>query len=339
MNNLSHTKIYNRINSIYNNIPKTLSTLNLDEYIVPAKYYTVSLLENFKDYKYALSRKVYEEAKKGSIIPVMFSCPVDANKEILVNKIPQTLLTFGIPDKLTKRVSFVVDTSMRGTYVRNKIDKTVDSYKIDPHDLYAFLQVGVIYKAIQTQDSKFTNAKILHKNLAECYGILLSKVIDQKLSISASREDFNILLFLSIQFYYEALGGLSKESALEKSKQYKFLFKDILDMKCKYIRNDLDMQYKEADAAKDIYPIDKFIMVIQDQFSTLGDKLNYIFLLSWYTNIYGQNAVLAIEDSCSFIQMMELVDLRLNFYKDLLIDQSIKKSLVEIPKILSQIIS
>ena len=337
MNNLSETKVYNRLLKIYGEIPRTIQTTDMSKYLVHPSFYN-TILENFKDYKYPMARKVYEETKKGSVLPIMLACPINEKDPIMVNKIPQTLLTFGSPDPITRKLNFYVDTSTRSNYVRNKIDKTPESYKIDPSDFYAFMQIGIVYKAIKTQVNKFTAAKILHKSLSECYGIILSKVIDQKLSFSANREDYNILLFLCIQFYYEALVGLSKSSALEKSKQFKFLFKDVLDMKCKYIRNDLNMQYSKEEAEKDIYPIDKFISVLQDQFSTLGDKINYRDLLSWYTNMYGQNAVLAIEDSCSFIQMMQLVDLKCNFYKDLLIEQAIKKSLTEVPKILAQII-
>lgn len=338
MNSVSQTKIFNRMNTIYGDIPKEIGKIDLIEYAIPTEFY-MDIVNNFKDYKHPLARKTFEMAKKGDIIPIILCDPVDSNKPLLSDKIPQVLLTFGILDKYNKKIKFCVDVSMKGSYVRNKLDKTVLSCKIDPVYLYAFMQILLVYRDIKLNDKKYTNARMLQKVLAECYGIILSKIIDQKLSISANRDDYNILLFLCICFYFENMVGLSKDQAIERAKQYKFLFKDIIDIKCEYIRNDLDMQYDENEAKKnDIYPIDKFIIVVRDQFSTLGDKLNYRELLSWYTNMYGQNSIVALEDSTSFIQMMQLVNLRLNLYKDLLIEQSIKKTLPEIPKLLAQMI-
>ena len=305
MNSVAQTKIFNRMNTIYGDIAKEIGKIDLVEYAIPTEHY-MDIVNNFKDYKHPLARKVFETAKKGDIIPIILNDPVDANKPLLSDKIPQVLLTFGILDKMTKKVKFCVDVSMKGSYIRNKLDKTVLSCKIDPVYLYAFMQILLVYRDIKFNDKKYTNARVLQKTLAECYGIILSKIIDQKLSISANRDDYNVLLFLCI---------------------------------CEYLRNNLDMQYDEDEAKKnDIYPIDKFIMVVKNQFSTLGDKLNYRELLSWYTNMYGQNSIIALEDSSSFIQMMQLVNLRLNLYKDLLIEQSIKKTLPEIPKILAQMI-
>lgn len=338
MNNIAQTKIFNRMNTIYGDIAKEVGKIDLTDYAIPTEYF-MEIVNMFKDYKHPLARKVYETTKKGDLTPILLCDPVDASKPLLSEKIPQVLLTFGILDKITKKIKFCVDVSMKGSYVRNKLDKSILSCKIDPVYLYAFLQILLVYKDIKFHDKKYTNAKMLQKTLAECYGITLSKIIDQKLSISANRDDYNVLLFLCICFYFENMNGLTKAQAIERTKQYKFLYKDIIDIKCEYIRNDLDMQYNEEEAKKqDIYPIDKFINVVKNQFVTLGDKLNYRDLLSWYTNMYGQNSIIALEDSSSFIQMMQFVNLRLNLYKDLLIEQSIKKVLPEIPKLLAQMI-
>lgn len=338
MNSIVNTKIFKRINIIYGDLLKTFSTTNFALYQVRPDLYTVSLLEHIKDFRYPLARKTYDEAKKGVIVPILLHEPIDPKLPALNNKIPQTMFTFGVPDPRNK-VKVFVDTSLKSRFVRNKVDKSVDAYKIDPLDFYSYMQAGLIFRFLKLEDGKITNSKILLKDIAACYGVLLSKVIDQKLSISAKREDFNVLMFLCIAFFYESMVGDSKIKAIEKARQTKFLFKSVIDAECKYINNDLNMQFTQEEAEKDIYPIDKFINVLRDQYVGIGDKIDYRNFLDWFTSLYGQNSIAAIEDFSSFLQMLLLVELKAGFYNDMLIASPIKNTLPNIPKTILQMMN
>lgn len=337
MVNLTQTKIYQYLNKIYKDLPAKLVSTDFSKYTIPPNLYNIMYLERFKDYRYTLARKIFDDCTAGLILPMNLHDPYDEKDPSLVNSIPNSIFTFGTIDKTTKKFIARVDTSLKSKYTRNKIDNQVNTFSIDPMDFFAFMQAGLIFRTIKTNPMKIANTKILNKELATCFGILLAKPIDQKLSF-ADRKDYQILLFLCICFFYEALLQEPKEKAIEKTRQMSFLFKEILDAKCKYLENELDMQYTTEDAAKDYFPIDKFIDVIRDQFAGIGTKIDYRNLLSWYTSLYGQHSIIALEDYTSFNLMMSFVELNVGIYNDLVIKKATANQIHNIPKLYLQIL-
>lgn len=332
MNALSQTKIYNRIGKIFGSLEKTLGNLNFTPYTVPIEMYMDYYVEMFKTYNYPLARVTMEACKNQIIRPCLLSEPYNKDVKELSKVIPQNIFTFGAIDQKTKDLVCYVDTSMKGKYKYNKITETIDTYKIDPSNFYAYMQSGLIFHFCKKNNAKLSNAKTLLKEIATCFIVLLSKVIDSKLSISANREDYHILLFLCGCFFYESLCGYTKERAIENVKQINFIMKDGIRAKCHYLNSEINMGYNSKDIEKDFYPIDMFVNIVSQQFN-LGEKINYRDVVTWWSNLYGSQSIAAIEDSTTFIIMIMMVQLRANFYNDMIMISALKKQMADLPKL------
>lgn len=334
MNYLSQTKTYHFMKTVFREMENKLQTINFLSYRVPTDYYYDLYVEKFKNYTYPLARKVLEDAKKGYIVPIMFAEPYDNKVQAMDSVIPQSLFTFGAMDKTLKTLVCYVDTSMKGKYLRNKINDSIESYKIDEFDLYSFLQSAYIFRFAKMEDSKITQSKVFLKELATCYIILLSKIIDMKLSISANRLDFNILMFLCGCFFFQWFAGYSKERSIELTKQFKFISRDGIEAKCIYYSNDeLDFISNESEIKSGIFSIDKFCSICGSQFQ-LGNKLNHRELATWWSNLYGHQSLTALEDFTSFLLMINLVQIRSGFFNDMAISSALKPHISEIPKLI-----
>lgn len=336
MNNITQTSIYKKINTIYGNIPKNISSINFQDYIIPQNFYS-STIEKFKDYRFILAQTVYDHVKAGLIKPILLAEGYDIKHKGLINKFPPNWWVFNIiENNSSKNLLTLVDISMKSKYIRNKLDSTVESCKIDNNDLYAFMEIGFISRFVKKKDNVISNSKNLLKELATAYGVLLAKVIDQKLSISADRDDFSILLFLCICLFYESMAELSKSKAIEKARQMRFLFKNTIDSKCKYLSvgDELNMQYDEKEALNGIYPIDKFVKAVKNEFPSLNGKFEYRDILLWWTSLYSSNSISSIESFQDFLIMLTSVELKCNFYNDLVISTSVKNQLPEIKKLI-----
>lgn len=338
MNSLSQTKIFNRISKIFGSLEKTLTTIDFTPYRVPESLYMDLYVEQMKNYAYPLARQTLEACKKLTIRPVLLAEPQDRTIEEMSKRIPQTIFTFGAIDKVSKKFVCYVDTSMKARYIRDKMTGSITGYKIDPAHFYAYMQTGLIFSFCKLNNNRLNNAKILLRELCSCFVVLLGKVIDMKLSVSANRLDFHLLMFLSACYFYEALCGFKKEKAIESAKQLKFIMKDSIDSRCEYLNNDaLNMSLEPSLVQDDIYPIDKFVSIISRQFN-LGDKINYRDLVTWWSNLYGSQSIAAIEDSTTFFTMMMLVQLRTNFYNDMTIISALKKEIANLPKLITPLL-
>lgn len=338
MNALSQTKIYNTMGKIFGDLGKTLGSLNFQPYLIPENLYMSLYVDYFKTYNYPLARNVFEACKASIIRPCLLADPYDrevVKSSNITDKIPQNIFTFGAINN--NKLICYVDTSMKGKYDRNKITDDVDKYRIDPSNFYAYMQAGYLFHFCKVNNAKLSNAKVLLKELCTCFVVLLSKIIDSKLSISANRGDFHILMYLCACYFYESFCGYTKEKAIESAKQLKFILKDHIPSKCAYHNNDISMKYDEKLIEKDIFPINIFINLVSEQFN-LGNKINYRDLATWWSNLYGSQSIAAIEDSTTFIIMLTLIQLRSNFYNDTIVARSLKKELPEIPKLFLQLI-
>lgn len=321
MNKLSSTHLYSAFSKVLK--IENLYNEGFGKYIVPKDLFSGKINE-FSRYKYPLSKYTRDSIINGKIVPIILQDPYQYQPGLKTyNTFP--LFYFPIPTAIKdgKPVDLIVytDTSIRGGYSRDKVSKIPQYYNIDVRDLYGLLQCASVIRGIRLNDAKITNSANLHKMIAEIYGELLAKAIDGNRRWSPTGglpEKIALLKFLGIVFYFEQMVEKPKDKAIETALVlFKSFDRSYIESTCYYLKDD-NYNISAAPLTKKISKAEEFCAVLKMQFPEITD-LTYPNLNRVYKEMYGDNALLCLEDFGYFITMLQMVHLSYGMFRDRLI--------------------
>lgn len=312
-NKLSETRFFNKAAQLYN-FPKAMSTVNLNEYMIPYDLYK-GRIDVFKGYKIPLSMEVYTYLKDRKIIPADFNNGINTTINLHIDKkFPHSIfnmLSIG-PDG---KPNALIDLSNRGKYDRDQTGKALYYSIPDIHFFYMCL-AGYVNLRLE-EDPAISRKPPFESIISTTYSLILTKIIDNMFPIaSSSNTDYNKLYFLCSEFCLESMFKIGKEEAMKIASKTTGITKASDVLESSIYANSTDTMLTNVDF-KNIFPIDRFCDIICKEYEYITpEKFNPNMLMLKYSNRLTKNAWFALEHLGSFVTMLILSKGGLGIYND-----------------------
>lgn len=336
INRLSDSKYFDFSNKKFN-FTRVFSKINWDEYRIPNEF-IIDKVNTLKAFKYPLVEDIIKAVKNGKLILVdLNESPIASNKmgDIHLNyKFPKTIFNIqGIDEN--GEIIIYVDLSYKGKYLKSGDIYTY--YDIPDITLFHMLSAGYIqYKLVSNPNTSLNSD--LYTKIAECYALIMTKIIDNMFPIiSSDNTSASKLHFLSMCFCMENMFGIDKETACKYALKSKFVTDKFgVENETQYLMNN--ESFIGCDHVNE-YPIDKFCKIICQEYEHIDEKSFTADLLHWkYNYRLGNAAVFCLDSASCFINMIYFGKYKLGIYNDFIIDQYLKIASGDIIKDIVQII-
>ncbi len=329
MNSMSQTKIFEPVNKIFKLSESILNPMfSLEPYIVDFSMYDY-LAKLYRGYKFPLAKETIRYIESQNVLPLLFGDP----KETKTKKIMFSSAIPGFLKQYKKSLVSFVDVSPKASFVRNKITKVPEFFKIEERSFYTFMQTGMLNKLFHEQANSFQyNAKFI-KAVAEIYAFLLQKCISSVYPVTSTVSEAEILTYICavycLQNFFDldidkaratalTIKGIEKSNIANNCHYYLYTSDDKIDM-----RATLNQYDTEGNQKIKIYPLDIFVNILSAEFPYIkSGHMEARTLQERYTSMYGQNSLFAIEHFFSFFSMLISSTMRINMYSDILLEKS-----------------
>lgn len=316
MNKLSQTQTFSEIIKGLPSLKEQLNPKNFPKYTIPISFYeTYFNLLSVK--KYPLVSPVLKAAREGKIRLLNYADPRDFNekKSILTDAISAVIY----PVQGIKDYTVFVNAAKKTGYIRNS-DKEAIGLKTNEIAMYSYLQTGYIAYLLTVKDREITDNVKLHTLLAEFYGSLIGKIIDQEYPVSGESNAYPRLMFLLALFYLQYMCQYPLEKALK------------IAMSVKTVDQVIINNCSKAFAAEvlEMKNFDDFIKAFSIEFPFV--KKNVVTLRSIVGGVmktYGSSAMFIVEHFQSFLNLIMSVETRSNIYRDDVISKVVPSQLIK----------
>lgn len=329
MNSFKTTKIFSLIDKVFQLSP-IISTLDqwIGKYTIDRDKYDY-LVQICKTYKYQLSKEVVSCLERNEIIP--FNSQDPKNPEDKLMNIPTSISSLSGFDKNKKVVTYV-DTSMRASYTRNKLNKEIEAYSINEKDFYTSMQRGYVARKLIVGNAALSSSPNFIRAVMNSYARLMAKPISAVYGTGAKAEWMNKLYYITCVFClqnffnYEieraktfalSMPGLSKTYIVEESKIYN---RDSSKIDMRSSTDPIErgkLVLANSNNGVPVYPIDIYVELLKSEFEEMRTgKIEYRSILDRFTSMYGQNSMTSIEHCESFINMIITSEMKCGIYND-----------------------
>ena len=316
MNKLSQTETFTEIIKGLPSLKEQLNPKNFPKYTIPISFY-----ENYFNIlsvkKYPLVSPVIKAARAGKIRLLNFSDPREFNdkKSILTDAISAVIL----PLKDTRDYIAFVNAVKKTGYIRNT-DKEAIGLKTNEIAMYSYLQTGYLAYLLTIKDREITDNVKLHTLLAEFYGSLIGKVIDQEYPISGEPDAYTRLMFLLALFYLQFMCQYPLDKALKIAMSVKTVDPVIVANKSRaFAAEVLEMK-----------SFNDFIKSFSIEFPFVKkDVVTLRSIVGGVIKTYGSGAMFVVEHFQSFLNLIMSVETRSNIYRDDVISKVIPSQLIK----------
>lgn len=321
MRSLSKTYIFEPIDRLMG-VKEALSDPDLvKNFAVPFPLYE-HFMQNFRGFKYPLSKFVIEATKNKTIVPILMA---ESNVKTLkgLDRFPISVPCFRLADNVT-----YANISPRASYLWDKNGNPI-FLKITDREFYSFMQSALIFRIFGLYDAKISSNLQLVKSLAEIYTILLSKCIDKTYPIAADRSDLAGVQYLCAKFFLDYCMEIPGERA------------DTIIGKIRTIDKSMVMNsLGGTESIPTIESVDQFVELLKDKFPYLRkESVTFKTLVTQFTSMYGSNAVFALEQPFAFAHMIFMSNMRIGMYNDRVIDNVGGKYVEDLEKMLAEFVS
>lgn len=340
MNALTSTRVFPLMNKLFNITQVLSSQTVIDEFTVDKEMYS-NYVQNIKSFRFPLVKQIVNSLNNGTIRPILFAdSKLEEDKSLMF----PTSITGFIRMNKNGPVSYM-DVSSKGSYLRNKLTKEIEFFKIDDRSFYCFMQMAFITMVLhKNSNSLSANQKFL-KCICESYSYMLTRCISALYPVSANKADEEVLRYITKVFCLQNFFQMSQDNAKITAYNFQSTDKGVISNNCNYfiyydkIKEQGDIyDMSTVDTKNDLYPIDKYLNIISEEFTYIKNgKIKFRNVLNRYTSMYGQNSVLTLEHSSSFINMLLASTLKIGLYNDLMIDKNLGVYIDELYKIIGMI--
>lgn len=303
MNRLSQSEVFRSLvdgGAISSIVKTALRPDMLAKYSIPYEFYS-DKIKSLQTKSYTLLKPTLEAAKQGKVKLFNFADPLD--RSLKSQTVPFYFTTL-IGANANGTHSAYVNSEAKGGF---EPPKNPIMYKIDENALYAYLQTGWCALIVYDKDTIVTNDTTLTTYCAEAYSSLMANILNEIYPVSAELDGFQKTAFIFAMFFFQFHCGYSVEKALNLVQHIRSIEFSTIKERCKiYANQDLAMtSYSECrDRLVQEFP---FIHPEQISIRTVTGQI---------IKRCGKNAMFVPEHFQSFLNMIEAVDLRANFYFD-----------------------
>jgi hypothetical protein len=340
MNSLTTTRVFQAIDKLFNvkNIVGNPS-FPIESYIIPKEHYSY-LLSAYRGYKYPLNKQILYYANNNETLPLLLKYPLKDNAKTILF----TTSITGFLRQYDGRLTSFVDISSKGKYEWNKTSKEIEFFKIYERDFYAFLQNAAVNKILHDKANALVYNPKFTKHIVEIFAFLVGKAISILYPVGATAENIDILNYITGVFAYQNFFNFDMDKAKEYTLSLRGIDKSNIINKCIYYKHDeekVDMKYDVVKKVykndeKDIFPVDVYLGILNEEFPFIkSGHMEFRTLTAQFCNLYGGNAILALEHCGSFINMIKTAVMRVGLYKDLLIEKNAGSYVDELDKLLA----
>ena len=316
MNKLSSTLTFSSIVGSLPSLKEQLNPKNFPKYTIPMTYYE-SYFNILSMKKYPLVQATIKAAKEGKIKLLNHSDPLNYSDKKSI--LPDSLSTFGVPVSGQNKIEIYVNAAKKTGYVRN-VDKEAIGLKTNETALYSYLQSGYVSYILATKDIEVTNNIKLHTLLAEFYGTLIGKIIDQLYPITGESGAYPRLMFLLALYYLQVMCGYDLEKALRVALDVKTVDKVL-------VANESRAFAAEKLKMKDF---NDFIECFLVEFPFVKrTEVSLRAVVGGVMKTYGTSAMFIVEHFQSFLNMIESVSTHSMLYRDDVINKTIPTTLIK----------
>ena len=315
MNKLSSTLTFSSIVGSLPSLKEQLNPKNFPKYTIPITYYE-SYFNILSMKKYPLVQATIKAAKEGKIRLLNHSDPLNISDKASI--LPDSLSTVALPLPGNK-IEIYVNAAKKTGYVRNA-DKEAVGLKTNETALYSYLQSGFVAYILATKDTEVTNNIKLHTLLAEFYGSLIGKVIDQLYPITGEPDAYTRLMFLLAMYYLQVMCGYDLEKAIKVALEVKTVDKITIASKSRAFAAE-KLKMKDFNEFLECFLVE-FPFVKRSEVTLRG-------VVAGVMKTYGSSAMFIVEHFQSFLNMIESVSTRSMLYRDDVISKTIPSTLIK----------
>ena len=280
------------------------------------------IVQSFKGFKYPIAKFVYQNAIGKKIAPILLAESADKATPAITD-FPTSIPCFQLGG-----VAYA-DISPRASYVRDGVTKQPNHLKIQDRELYAFLQSALVLRTFNLNAQRIESNIKFMKCIAEVYAIFLSKAIDKNYPVSSEQTHFAALQFLCALFFFEYVIKMSPDKARQMASSLRLTDTSA----CVEVLGNLEY-------LGSVGTMELFFKMLGDKFTYLrSESFKYHNVVLLYTKMYGQNAVFAIENLFSFVNMILMASMRIGMYNDQMIDKIAGKYVDDVEKMLAEVLS
>lgn len=303
MNKLTSTQTFKDIMKATPNLIRMISPDMLNKYVIPLSFYE-DKFKALSTKKYALVRPTLKAAKANKIHLFNFSDPFNSQEESSV--MPDYYTAFGYVIRDGKGSQTWVNAAKKTGYMRNS-DKEPVALRTNETALYAYLQTGYTSLLLLEHDAEITNNIKLQTYLAEFYGTLMSYVFDRIYPISGELDSYTRLTFLCALYYLQVMAGYDLKKALNIAIKLKNVDAVTVAEKSRAF----------AEASIEMKNFDDLIKSLEIEFPFIKKgSMTLRSIVAATARQFGPSSIFAVEHSQSFINMIQSVGLKANFYRD-----------------------
>ena len=341
MNSITSCKIFKSVDKLYN-VTGNLKAINanIDKYIVPYKHYEF-FVSSMKSNKRALARMVMDNLSKKNIVPILLEDPVNISDKMI--HFPHELMCFSM--KKDGKIISCVNISSKARYARFGGSSEIDYLNIKDTEFYGLMQSGLLFYAMTNYGSQLSIKIDFVRSTTEIYSYTLARIIDAIYPISGKTGGLDILQYICAIYCLQSMFGYDLETAKSYALTLKTIVKtSITSGACKFYNNSsdkFDMRTTRVSEinGETIYPIDVLMQIIPYEFTFIDrEEISYRNILSRYTDIYGSNALFAIEHLFTFLNMLQLGVLHVGLFSDSRVDRISGNYVPNLEKILATVI-
>lgn len=316
MNKLSQTETFTEIIKGLPSLKEQLNPKNFPKYTIPISFYD-NYFSILSVKKYPLVSPVIKTAKAGKIRLLNYADPRDYNekKSILTDAISAVIY----PIQGNKDYVAFVNAAKKTGYIRNS-DKEAIGLKTNEIALYSYLQSGYLAYLLTVKERELTDNVKLHTLLAEFYGSLIGKIIDQEYPISGEPDSYTRLMFLLALFYLQFMCQYPLDKSLKIAMSVKTVDPVIITSKSKaFAAEVLEMK-----------SFNDFIKAFSIEFPFVKkDVVTLRSIVGGVMKTYGSSAMFIVEHFQSFLNLIMSVETRSNIYRDDVISKVIPSQLIK----------
>lgn len=316
MNKLSQTLTFSEIVKGLPSLKEQLNPANFPKYTIPISFY-----ENYFSIlsvkKYPLVSNVLKAAKAGKIRLLNYADPKEfSDKKSILS---DAFSAFVLPMKDKKDFTVFVNAAKKTGYIRN-VDKEAIGLKVNETALYSYLQSGYIAYLLTVKDREITDNVKLHTLLAEFYGSLIGKIIDQIYPITGEADSYPRLMFLLALYYFQVMCGWNLEKSIQTAMRVKTVDPAIIDSKSRaFSAEKLEM-----------HNFNDFLASFLVEFPFVKrDTVTLRAIVAGTCKTYGASAMFTVEHFQSFLNMVMSAETKAMIYRDDIIAKVIPSTLVK----------
>lgn len=314
MNKLSSTLTFQKVVGSLPSLKEQLNPKNFPKYTIPIPYYE-SYFNILAMKKYPLVQATIKAARAGKIRLLNLADPLNIDDKASI--LPDSLSTFA--RDTGNGVEVYVNAAKKTGYVRNT-DKEAVGLRVNETALYSYLQSGYVTYILTTKDTEVTNNVKLHTILAEFYGELIGKVIDQIYPITGEPEAHTRLMFLLSMYYFQVMCGYNLEKSIHLALDVKNVDKVSIGKNSRaFAAGKLEMK-----------DFNDFIESFLVEFPFVKRSTVTIHaIVGGVMKTYGSSAMFVVEHFQSFLNMIESVSTRSMLYRDDIVCKTIPTTLIK----------